>query len=282
MAQHCASRLSAVAGILMVFCLPTPSVWATTVHLQDSYISPDGKELGLTFDGNQGLSGQAIFTLFDSRTIDILLTNTSTAIPSGVRFDNPSDQILTSLYFDLGARGLNAADPRIIGGSAAVAADSYGVGGATLQPGADLSHLWGYANYKYGDDAPPYPPPNPLPPNIVTTMVAHAKAFSGNDKGLKGPNYGAISALDLAGGHEAGLPSVSDTVYIRVSLDKDLTTGLECISDPGNYVPYIEFGSDYRFFVADGPPPPPIPEPVTIAGVLLACGCLGGYLRKRR
>lgn len=71
----------------------------------------------------------------------------------------------------------------------------------------------------------------------------------------------------------------------RITLDKDLTT-LERISDPGNYVPYVEFGSDYRFFLVDEPPQPPnppyTPEPVTIAGVLLACGCLTGYLRKRR
>lgn len=245
-----------------------------------SYIGPDGRELGLVFNEGSGLSGWAVFRLLPGdQAISIFLTNTSTAIPADPQFDNPSDQVLTSLHFDLGAPGLNPGDPRIIGGAAHIAAGSEGVGnGNALEAGADLSALWGFGNFQYGE---PY---DFLPPNFLTTIAAHGTPFEAGGR-LKGPDYGAISSANLLGAFSTGLPTISDTVEFTVYLDKPVTSLAEILA-PGHIVPRVEFGSDYAFGVPDEPPgePPPgaVPEPATVAGLALGAGALATYIRRRR
>lgn len=273
-------NLSRLALVLLVAGVPW---WAAPAPagtvLTESYITPDGRELGLVFDDSIGLSGQAVFVLgADNQSIGILLTNTSTAIPDDPVFDNPSDQILSSLYFDLGGPGLGGSDPVITGGSACVGPGSVGVGkqNVNLGEGDDLSDKWGFGNFKYTEE-----PMDVLAPNFITTMTAHADPFAPGK--LKGPDYGTISALNLDGGHSAGLPAISDTVYAFITLDQPIDT-LASLLAAGNYQPYVEFGSDYEFLVPDAPPPgsPVIPEPLTLVGLSLGVAGLASYVRRKR
>jgi hypothetical protein len=247
--------------------------------LTASYVADEGRQIGLVFDrGDETLRAQAIFTLSGNQTIEVLLTNTTVGIPADGAFDNPADQILTSLYFDLGGPGLGATDPAITGGWAFVGDDSVGVGKKnSLVGGEDISNLWGFGNFKYTE-----PGMEMLAPNILTTLTAHASAFTGGN--LKGPDYGAISGLNLLDGHNAGLASISDTVRLVVRVDQGLAD-LRSILSPDNYLPYVEFGSDADFFVADDLPPSPIPlpvpEPLTIFGIATALAGLAGYIRRR-
>jgi len=276
MSRHDRLRVRMLSVLLVLGAAGVEARAAT--QLTASYVANGGREIGLLFDrGDETLRAQAVLTLqADNRTIEILLTNTTVGIPDVGAFDNPSDQILTSLYFDLGGPGLNPADPAIVGGQAFVGAGSVGVGnGNDLVAGQEISNLWGFTNFKYTEAGMEF-----LPPNIVTVLTAHADAFTGGN--LEGPGYGAISALNLLDAHNAGLPSISDTVALFVQLDQDVES-LASIVAAGNYVPYVEFGSDAHFFVADDPPSPPpaVPEPLTLLSLGGAVAALGCYLRRR-
>jgi hypothetical protein len=273
------ARFAATVPVLILVLAGACRTAQATAVLTQSYLSSDGRRLELLFDGQTGLRGQAIFNLAsDYRHIEILLTNTSYAIPNEPGFDNPSDQVLTSLYFDLGAPGLNPNDPKIIGGEVRVADGSYGVGdGNTLQPDADLSKLWGYGNFKYEA------PQEFLGPNFVTTISAHATAFA-QPASLKGPNYGALSSANLLNAFDTGLPTIADTVWFSLTLDKDILS-LGGLVANGNFKPYVEFGSDFEFYVADDLPDsptstPPIPEPLTLTGLVAGVAALAAYLRR--
>jgi len=264
------------AALLLAAALP-----AGAGSIEASYLSEDGTELGLIFDEGIGLSGQAVFQLTDARTIDIWLTNTSTQRPPDPWFDDPSDQILTSLYFDLGAPGLNAADPAIIGGWAWVGDDSYSIGkDGSLSGGDEVSTLWGFGNFQYTE-----PGMDMLPPNLLSTNTAHTTAFQGSET-LKGPEYGlATGDTDVFPETTGGLTAIRDTIHVQAWLDRDLAT-LASLIEPGGFVPHIEFGSDYEFLVQDDfPPPPPsppaVPEPLTVLACSLGVGSLAVYGRNR-
>ena len=58
----------------------------------------------LTFTGtglNAGLSAKAEFTLVNSTTLKIVLTNTTTSLPSSLASDAASNALLTTLAFKL-------------------------------------------------------------------------------------------------------------------------------------------------------------------------------------
>lgn len=269
-----ARQVAAVAlvGALVLTCVAPAS--ATT--LTQSYAAPDGSELGLVFDEGTGLSAQVILTLNRPDTVDILLTNTSSAIPSDPNFDSPSDQTLTSLYLDFGGPGETSGDAMIVGGGAWVAEGSTGVGKHnTFEEGDDISHLWGYGTHTY-DTSEGFPE---MGPNIVSTNRAHMTAFASGGK-LPGPDYGAISSANLVGGHSSGLSTISDTIQLRILLDQNVGD-LWSLVATANRKPYVEFGSDHEFFVQDDPPVV-VPEPVTLAGFLCGAGFLLGYVRRRR
>jgi len=257
----------------LVCCALPGILLANSVYLDHSYVTMDGREVGLVFR-EDGLSGQAIFRLNPEGRgndwIEILLTNTSSAVPAGA--DVPADVILTSLYFDLGGPGATAGDPAIIGGEAWVADGSQMVGRANkIKTWDDLSAWWGYSNFKYEEF--PF-----LGPNFVTARESHGTAFAPGGK-LDGPDYGAASASEGITDLYTSVPAVCDTVQVFVELDTSLAD-LTSIVAPGNYLPYIEFGSNYEFFVGDEPPPP-IPEPATACAGLLGAGALLRYLRRR-
>jgi len=261
--------------------LAAMSVPAGAGSIGQSYLSDDGKELGLIFDQGTGLSGQAIFRLTGPRTIDILLTNTSTRRPDDPWFDQPSDQMLTSLYFDLGAPGLNPADPRIIGGQAWVGEGGYSIGkDGSLSGGDEISTLWGFGNFQYDE-----PGQSMLPSNFITTNTAHSVAFAGAEV-LSGPEYGlATGDLTVFPDTSDGLTAIRDTILATIWLDADLAD-LSSLIHPDSYTPHIEFGSDYEFLVRDHLPPFPvpagaIPEPVTILVVSLSAVAVAGYCRTR-
>lgn len=273
------ARFAATVPVLILVLAGACRTAQATVVLTESSLSSDGRQLELLFDGHTGLRGQAVFNLApDNLHLQILLTNTSYAIPNVPVFDNPSDQVLTSLYFDLGAPGLNTNDPKISGGGAWVADGSHGVGnGNTLQSGADLSTLWGYGNFKYEA------PQEFLGPNFVTTISAHGTAFA-EPASLKGPDYGALSSANLQSAFDTGLPTITDTIRFELTLNKEITLG-GLVAD-GSFKPYIEFGSDFAFHVADNPPTPPepeepIPEPLTLTCLAAGAAALAGYLRRR-
>jgi hypothetical protein len=274
------ARFAATVPVLILVLAGACRTAQATAVLTESSLSSDGRRLELLFDGQTGLRGQAVFNLAsDNRHLEILLTNTSYAIPNDPRFDNPSDQVLTSLYFDLGAPGLNPNDPKISGGGAWVADGSHGVGNSNaLQSGADLSKLWGYGNFKYEA------PQEFLGPNFVTTISAHGTAFA-NPASLKGPDYGALSSANLLSAFDTGLPTIADTIRFNLTLNTDIETLGGLVAD-GNFKPYIEFGSDFEFYVADDPPTTPepqepIPEPLTLTCLTAGAAALAGYLRRR-
>jgi len=258
---------------------------ASANSFSHSYLTPDGRELGLIFDEVDGLGGRALLRLDPDgtgnlRLLEILLTNTSSAVPADRPVDVPADLILTSLYVDWGAPGLAAGDPLITGGSVRVADGSQMVG-KKIKAWDDLSAWWGFANYQYTEF-------DFLGPNFISSRAAHTEAFASGGK-LNGPDYGLASAEDDVIGLYTSQPAAADTVVVRLNLDADLTT-LAGIVRPGNHQPFIEFGSNYEFFRSDCPPilppePPPqnpeIPEPLTAGGVLLGVGTLLGYLRRR-
>jgi hypothetical protein len=268
--------MALVAGLVAMSAFCAPALGLSVTRIDETYLRADGRYLELVFDEGTGLSAQAALTLADDgRSIQIVLSNTSTSVPNDPFFDNPADQLLTSLYVDLGAPGLGADDPRIIGGQVWVHDGSQMVGPANkIKAWDNLSAYWGYGTHLYEEW-------EFLAPNIVSSMTAHITAFAPGGK-LNGPDYGAISDLDLAGGHDAGLPAVSDSVFIDLTLDR-AAESLASILDDDGIAPHVEFGSDYDFVSVRYPPvnTPPIPEPMTLTAGLLSAGALLGYLRRR-
>lgn len=261
---------------LMVVVLALPAAAGAGSVFSNSYISPDGREVGLVFDDGTGLAARAVFSLAPAgQTLSIALANTSYAVPAVGHFDNPADQLLTSLYFDLGGPGLGPGDPRVIGGAAYIADDAYGQfrKRPLLPGGMDISWYWGHGNFQYGD------PQAFLPPNFVSAMQAHTKPFKGT-RSLNGPDWGALSEANLEDAlTSARYAMIVDTVRFELLLDT-VIPDLRSLVAPGNMIPYVEFGSDYEFFVADDPPPL-VPEPVTLAGMGGALVALAGYVRRR-
>lgn len=244
------------------------SAWATS-----SYVSLDGREIGLSFNDGSGLSAFTVMRLgADNKSLEITLKNTSTALPAYADPADYSSQILTSFYFDLGPSGLNSGDPKIVGGSAAVAAGSSGIG-VNLSGGSDISSNWGYGNFKYEGDQ------FFLPPNFVTALQSHSTAFA---KGkLNGPDFGAASMANLANVYDSGFKAISDTVVLQVRLSHQLNDLHSVLMS--SYGPRVEFGSDY-LFMGHTPPRPgidPVPEPLTAVAMTLALGSLGTYLWRR-
>lgn len=197
-----------------------------------------------------GLSAKATFDLLNPTTLQIALQNTSTGLPLG--FSN-SDQLLTSLSFDLGA-----AD--ILGGSAAIGSASAAVNfdAGAFGPGADVGGEWGYGN---GGTTG-------LLANFVSSNTAGAVALGGaNLDGpgeLDGPQGGLVAnpILEPLG----GLGAIQDEVVFTLTLSQPLSD----LSFLNNGV-IAEFGSDAAFIV---------PEPGVVS--LLVVGLLAAAGRRRR
>ncbi len=233
----CASR---GVGVLVAILLVFPSLASADL---------------IQFNGPGGLSGTADFT-FSGNTLRVLLTNTSTSVPSG--FKN-SDQLLTSIAFNL------PGSMAITGGSVQVGSSSNAyfqippAPSTTYPGGTDISGEWGYGNSGttgFGTLV-----------NFVSAMEAGTTAFGGMNLGagseLDGPQGGLTNGIVDLG----GLGAVRNSVYIALNLSAPLA-GLDFLRDGA----VIEFGSDAAFAR--------VPEPGLL--LLLGSGFLGLALAARR
>lgn len=197
--------------------------------------APAAAQQVLVFDDPSGLRAEAEFTLLDGgTTLQVRLRNLSTGVPGG--FDN-SDQLLTSISFDLGAPGENAGDPKIVGGSVALGAASMSVNFSetAVGPGDDVSGEYGYGN---GGTTG-------LLPNFLTAMAAGSTPFGGpNLDGpviLDGPQAGLVASPNLV--PLGGLGAIQDEVVGTLLLDQAVTS-FDFLRDNGATV---EYGSDAAF-----------------------------------
>jgi hypothetical protein len=231
----------------------------------------------IVFDDPSGLSAEAIFSLTGSNSLQIILTNTSTAVPSGW---DESDQLLTTLYFRL-PTGIT-----IIDGSAAISPGSESVNfDATyfqthpqLVGGADVSVEWGFGNEDHAIDTLP---DDYYPFSQVSSMRNHTDSIfddtvafntdpvsnlDGPDENLDGPQAGLTNGLiDLD-----GLGAIQNSITIQLALSGDIPN----LSFLENGT-WVEFGSDAAHL-------PGSPVPIPSAILLLGSGILGlAGLRKK-
>lgn len=215
-----------------------------------------------------GLAARATFLLNTASpsTLVITLQNISTGTPS----TDEANQILAALSFDLGAPGLNVADPNIAAGSVVI-----GPGGTSinfdhspvLSAGADVSAEWGYCN-----EGVDYTLVNRISCLEAGQTIRMATGnLDGSDK-LDGPQGGVVRHTPLV--TLSGLGAIGDSVVATLTLDKPLTD----LSFLDNGV-RAEFGSNFRN--AEGVPPPQTPEPATLS-VLVMGGVLAIVRRQRR
>lgn len=226
-----------------VFCIPTLS-------------------LALTFNGPDGLSATADFALDPAAGYDlgIVLTNTSTGIPSG--FSN-SDALLTSISFDLGSNF-------IVGGEAFT-------GGSVLSFDTDPLTVLGpiagtfdvSPEYGYGNSGT-----TGLLDNYVSAMEAGTTKFaSDNYDGpdvLNGPQAGLSNDVyESVFGSSNALGRINNSVTFWLDLEYALLD-LSFLSNGA----IVEWGSDAAHT--------PVPEPATM--LLLGSGLLGlvGYGRRKK
>jgi hypothetical protein len=219
----------------------------------------------LMFSDGSGLSATADFILNpDGYDLGIVLTNTSTAIPSG--FDN-SDALLTSLSFDLGSNS-------ILGGQAFITAGSNAISFAIppyvpgpLSGTLDVSPEWGYGNTGTTD----------LLDNFVSANNSHTTKFApGNLDGpseLAGPQGGLSNdAYDAVFPPSLNpLGRINNSVTFWLYLDEELLD-LNFLNNGA----IVEFGSDMAFLS----PRTPIPEPPTM--LLLGIGLIGFSVVSRK
>ncbi len=189
----------------------------------------------ITFTDPSGLKAEAEFSLAGAGTqLVIRFRNISTGVPSG--FSN-SDQLLTSVSFDLGAPGEQGGDPAIVGGSVVTGSASQSLNFSETSVGAstDVSGEWGYGN---GGTTNSHP-------NFLTAMAAGSTPFGGSNldgpANLDGPQGGLVPSPQpiVALG---GLGAVMDEVVATLDLDQALAD-LGFLSNGAR----VEYGSDAAF-----------------------------------
>jgi hypothetical protein len=215
--------------------------------------------LALTFSGPDGLSATADFSLNpDGYDLGIVLTNTSTDIPSG--FDN-ADSLLTSISFDLGSNSI-ISGIAFTGGSVL----SFDTTPPSTGPGGtfDVSQEYGFGNS--GTTG--------LLNNYVSAMEAGTTKFvSGNLDGpdeLNGPQAGLSNDVyEAFFGSSNPLGRINDSVTFWLNLDVSLSD-LSFLQKGA----IVEWGSDAAHT--------PVPEPATM--LLLSSGLLGlaGYGKRKK
>lgn len=186
-----------------------------------------------SFSDVSGLAAEAEFTLLGPTMLEVRLRNTSTGLPGG--FDS-SDQILTSISFDLGG-------PTITGGAAVIGPNSQSINFSTgsYGPGHDISGEWGFGNA--GTTG--------LLPNFLSGNQAGTTPFGGPNldgpANLDGPQGGLVAnPLPTSLG---GLGAIQDEIIITVSLSQAIAD----LSFLYTNLPIIEFGSDAAFLTAPTP-----------------------------
>ena len=223
----------------------------------------------LTFTGtgiNAGLSAKAEFTLVNSTTLKIVLTNTTTSLPSKLASDAASNALLTTLAFKL-PNNLN-----ILGGSADVAPGStlYGATG-------NISKEWGWGKSSSGLCCEMVDPYTQFNDWVSTKQPGTTQFKSGSldgTSGISGPDFGLAPTNYVSGGQEYIKSSATFTL--------SLSGAIPDLSFLKNSA-VVEYGSDAAFITASNftaPPPNGAPEPGAMA--LLGLGIAGLYRQRRR
>ena len=223
----------------------------------------------LTFTGtgiNTGLSAKAEFSLINSTTLKIVLTNTSTSLPSRLAGDAASNALLTTLAFKL-PNNLN-----VLSGSAEVTAGStlYGASG-------NISKEWGWGKSSSGLCCELVDPYTQFNDWVSTKQPGTTQFKSGSldgTSGISGPDFGLAPTNYVSGGQEYIKSSATFTLALSGPVP-DLSFL--------NNGAVVEFGSDAAFLTSNNfnpPPPSGAPEPGAIA--LLGMGIAGLYRHRRR
>ena len=213
----------------------------------------------ISFSDASGLAGEAEFTLVNATTLEVRLQNVSTGAPGG--FSN-SDQLLTSVAFDLGGLGNTAGDPTITGGTVFTGASSTTLNFSITNVGAnsDVSGEWGFGN---GGTTGFFSHLNYFSANGAGATAFGATNMDGPD-GLDGPQGGLLAnpAVVALG----GLGAIQDEVIATLTL----SSGIADLSFLSRGVTF-EFGSDAAFF--------DVPAPGALA--MLSLAVIAGRRRRR-
>lgn len=245
-----------------------------TIIFATALISSSAFSTTFYYNDLSGLSATADFSVSSGKLV-IVLTNTSTGVPSG--FSN-SDQVLSTLSFNLpDLVNIGSGEVFISEGSYSVNFDN--VGGIQLTGGADVSPEWGYGNedgtgFTYDPDHK----------HLITAMISHAIKFKpGNLDGsvnIDGPQGGLTNGIIPLG----GIGAIHNSVTSYLTL-----TGID-LTIPGNIENLLfsitskgvvfEFGSDAAFGHSEQNRP--VPEPATIAMFLLGIALIAGWKLQTR
>lgn len=200
-----------------------------------------------------GLGAQVEFTLVNATTLEVRARNTSTGVPGG--FSN-SDQLLTSVSFDLGGPSITGGSVKTGPTSASVNFDVTPVGSNAIVSG----------EYGYGNSGT-----TGLFNNFFSSNTAGATPFGGaNLDGpvqLDGPQGGLVANPALV--PLGGLGAIQDEVIATLLLSAPLAD----LSFVNSGVT-VEFGSDAAFLT--------IPEPSSVALLALAVAGVALVARRRR
>ncbi len=242
-----------VTGLLGTLGLPTATADPITINY-------------LGTGDNEGLGATAIFTLVNPTTLNMVLTNISTAPFGGV--NGSANMVLSSIGLNLGASSISGGFISLYGGSNVVRRS-----GSSWQPhsfSGNLNRKYGFSNTGVGNFGPGVIP-GAL--NVITSHRAGGSAvtrFSGQTGLRGGLNFGLVAPGSTGFGNKK---YIQDGVDVTLYLDDPLG-GLSFLNSGS----YVEFGSDHAFL----PGSAAIPEPATI--FLLSAGFAGvaGYRWRRR
>ena len=224
----------------------------------------------LTFTGtgiNAGLSAKAEFTLINSTTLKIVLTNTSTSLPSYLGGGNSSSNaLLTTIAFRL------PGNVNITSGDAAVTAGS-SLNGAS----GNIGKEWGWGKSGPGLCCELIDPYTQFNDWVSTKQPGTTQFKSGSldgTSGISGPDFGLAPTNYVSGGQEY----IKNSATFTLSLSGPVPD-LSFLNNGA----VVEYGSDAAFLTSTNinpPPPSGAPEPGAIA--LLGMGIAGLYRHRRR
>jgi len=244
--------LAVIAGAI-VLGLGTPSAWATTVI--DHFAT--GSFGTLTVQGTNGAtatSGNIVASGAIGGYRDVILTLTA----KGSGADNSNASLSISLPDDLHQLTWNNLD----GNRSTLEVKYFGSGGTgfavqDLTVGGATQWVFDYGQFATGD----------APEKVTIT------AYSGSDS----TTWQMIVQNTPTGSGGVGIIPYSASVsHTGSGADLAAVTGLDYFFD---MTPSLSGGKNYSFDAFDTGT---IPEPLTMAGLLLGIGSVVGYARKRR